>query len=66
MDPVLKRLHGERGAEMSFHDIIQGYERIKEDFLNGAIGAKDVHAVVFYEFHPVIVICNIILNCHVL
>lgn len=51
---------------MSFHDIIQGYDRIKEDFLNLAIGAKDVHAVVFYEFHPVIVICNIILNCHVL
>ena len=50
---------------MSFHDIIQVYERIKEDFHNRATGAKDVHAAVFYEFHPVIGICKIILNCHV-
>lgn len=55
LDPVLKRLHGKRGAEMSFHDIIQGYERIKEEFLNRAIGAKDVHAAVFYEFHPTLI-----------
>ena len=51
---------------MSFHDIIQAYERIKQDFHNRATGAKDVHAAVFYEFHPVIGICNIIVNYHVL
>ena len=41
---------------MSFHDIIQGYERIKEDFHNRATGAKEVHAEKFYEFHLVIII----------
>ena len=54
LDPVLHRLHGQGGAEVSFDDIIQGYERIKQDFEARATGAKDVCAAMFYDFHPVI------------
>ena len=54
LDPVLHRLQGQGGAEVSFDDIIQGYERIKQDFEARATGAKDVCAAMFYDFHPVI------------
>ena len=54
LDPVLDRLLGQGGAEVSFDDIIQGYERIKQSFDARAPGAKDVCAAMFYEFHPVI------------
>ena len=53
LDPVLARLHGEEGARVSFEDIIQGYKGIEEDYKFRAIGAKDVCATVFFEFHPV-------------
>ncbi|XP_067054263.1 guanylate-binding protein 6-like isoform X3 [Acropora muricata] len=52
LDPVLHRLHGQGGAEVSFDDIIQGYERIKQGFDARATGAKDVCAAMFYDFHP--------------
>ncbi|XP_074617681.1 guanylate-binding protein 6-like isoform X1 [Acropora palmata] len=52
LDPVLHRLHGQGGAEVSFDDIIQGYERIKQDFEARATGAKDVCAAMFFDFHP--------------
>ena len=58
LDPVLERLHGQGGAEVSFDDIIQGYERIKQGYEAGASGAKDVCATMFFEFHPVNEICN--------
>ena len=53
LDPVLQQLRGKEGAKLSFRDIIGGYNRIKDDFDKSAIGAKDVIAAVFYEFHPV-------------
>jgi len=53
LDPVLKQLQGKEGAKHSFDDIIGGYNRIKDEYHNSAIGAKDVIATAFYEFHPV-------------
>ena len=53
LDPVLKQLQGKEGAKLSFDDIIGGYNQIKDEYDNSAIGAKDVIAAVFYEFHPV-------------
>ena len=53
LDPVLSQLRGKEGAKLSFEDIIGGYNRIKEDYEDSAIGAKDVIAAVFFEFHPV-------------
>ena len=41
------------GAKLSFDDIIGGYNRIKDDYDKSAIGAKDIIAAVFFEFHPV-------------
>lgn len=52
LDPLLKQLQGKEGAKMSFEEIIGGYNRIKENYHNSAIGAKDVIAAVFFEFHP--------------
>ena len=53
LDPVIRRLHGKEAAKMSFDEIVGGYNQIKEDYHNSAIGAKDVIAAVFFEFHPV-------------
>jgi len=53
LDPVLKQLQGKGGSKLSFDDIIGGYNRIKDEYHNSAIGAKDVIAAVFSEFHPV-------------
>ena len=53
LGPVLEKLHGGEGAQVSFEDIIQGYNRLEQDFKVKAIGAKDVSAAVFFEFHPV-------------
>ena len=54
LDPVLDQLLGQGSVEVSFDDIIQGYERIKQGFDTRATGAKDVCAAMFYDFHPVI------------
>ena len=54
LDPVLHRLSGQGGAEVSFDEIIQGYKRIKQGFEARATGAKDVCATMFFDFHPVI------------
>ena len=53
LDPVLQQLRGEGGAKLSFDDIIGGYNRIKDEYDKSAMGAKDVIAAVFFEFHPV-------------
>ena len=53
LGPVLEKLHGGEGAQVSFEDIIQGYNRLEQDFKVRAIGPKDVSAAVFFEFHPV-------------
>ena len=53
LDPVLARLHGERGAKVMFEDIVAGYNRIEHDYKARDTGAKDVCAAVFFEFHQV-------------
>ena len=53
LDPVLQQLQGKGGAKLSFHDIIGGYNRIKDEYDKSAIGSEDVIAAVFFEFHPV-------------
>ena len=58
LDSLNDRLLEQGGAEVSFDDIIQGFERIKQDFEARAKGAKDVCATMFFEFHPVNEICN--------
>ena len=54
LDPVFERLHGQGGAEVSFDDITQGCEGIKQSFDARATGAKDVCAAMFYDFYLVI------------
>lgn len=58
LDPVLERLYRQGKAEVSFHDIIQGYERIKQGYEARATGAEDVCATIFFEFHLVNEIFN--------
>ena len=53
LDPALRRLRGKKAAKMSFHEINDGCNQIKEKYNNSAKGAKDVIAAVFEEFHPV-------------
>ena len=53
LDPILEKLHGGEGAQVSFEDIIQGYNRREQDFKVRAIGANDVSAAVFFEFNQV-------------
>ena len=50
LGPVLEKLHGGEGAQVSFEDIIQGYNRLEQDFKVRATGAKDVSAAVFFNF----------------
>ncbi|XP_078366399.1 guanylate-binding protein 6-like isoform X2 [Oculina patagonica] len=52
LDPVLQQLQRKEGAKLSFEDIIGRYNQIKDDYHKSAIGAKDVIAAVFFEFHP--------------
>ncbi|XP_067054290.1 guanylate-binding protein 2-like [Acropora muricata] len=52
LDPVLDRLHGQGGVEVSFGEIIRGFESITQGFRARATGAKDVCAAMFYDFHP--------------
>ena len=53
LDPVLQRLKGKEAAKISFEEIVGGYNQMQEDYQKSAIGAKDVIAAVFAEFHPV-------------
>lgn len=58
LDSLIDRPLEQGGAEVSFVDIIQGCDRITQDFEARATGAKDVRATMFFEFHPVNEICN--------
>ena len=62
LDPEFQQLQGRVAAKVSFHDIIRGYQRIKDEYYESAIGAKDVIAKVFVELHPVRH-CYIFANC---
>ena len=53
LDPVLRRLQGKEAAKISFDEINDGCNQIKEKYNSSAKGAKDVIAAVFAEFHPV-------------
>lgn len=53
LDPVLKRLKGTEAAKLSFQDITNAYDKLKEDYEKFAIGTKDVIAEVFFELHQV-------------
>ena len=50
---MFKKLLGEEGDKISFEDIIGGYQRVKNDFHQYAVGAEDVIAAVFLELHKV-------------
>ncbi|CAH3164982.1 unnamed protein product [Porites lobata] len=52
LDPVLQRLQGKEAAKISFDEVIGGYNHMQDDYKNSAIGAKDVIAAVWAEFHP--------------
>ena len=53
LDPVLEKLQGREGAKVSFEDIINAYDKIKDDYGKLAKGAEDVIAAVFFEYHRV-------------
>ena len=53
LDPLFQQLQGRGAAKVSFDDIIGGYQRIKDEYYESAIGAKDVIAKVFLELHAV-------------
>ena len=53
LDPVLQRLGGKEAAKISFDEINDGCNQIKEKYNNSAKGAKDVVAAVFAEIYPV-------------
>ena len=53
LDPVLERLKGREGAKVSFQNITNAYDKIKDDYGKFAKGAEDVIAAVFFEYHRV-------------
>ena len=53
LDPVIQRLQGKDAAEVSFKDVIDGYNKIKEDYFSSTRGARNVISTVFFEFHQV-------------
>lgn len=48
LDPVFDKLLGEEGVKVSFEDIIEGYQRVKDDYHKYAVGAEDVIAAVIF------------------
>lgn len=50
LDPVLEKLQGRGGAKVSFEDILNAYEEIKDDYGKLAKSAEDVIAAVFFEY----------------
>ena len=53
LNPVLQQLQEYDGSNLSFDDIIGVYHRIKDSYERQAVGAKDVIAATFFNFHPV-------------
>lgn len=53
LDPIIERVRGPDGAKVRYIDIINGWDKIKTDFVLKAVGAKDVRAEVFFEFNQV-------------
>ncbi|XP_068757929.1 guanylate-binding protein 4-like [Montipora capricornis] len=51
LDPLFVQLQEGGAAKVSFDDIIDGYQRIKDEYNESAKGAKDVIAKVFVELH---------------
>ena len=53
LGPILHQLQGHGGSNLSFDDIIGVYHRIKDDYEEEAVGAKDAIAAAFFDFQPV-------------
>lgn len=51
--PVLQQLKGNKAAMLSFQDITDAYDQLKENYERLAIGAKDTIAAVFFELNLV-------------
>ena len=52
LDPVLQQLQRKEGAKLSFHEIIEKYNLIKDDYHKSAIGANDEIEEVFFRVSP--------------
>ncbi|KAJ7380928.1 hypothetical protein OS493_004515 [Desmophyllum pertusum] len=52
-DPVLRRLLEAGGTNVSYRAIDNGCSKIEEEYKTRAVGAQNVRAEVFYEFHKV-------------
>ena len=55
LDPVFDRARGPAGASVSYKEIDDGLAIIELEYNTHAVGAKNVRAQVFYEFHEVLV-----------
>ena len=55
LGPVFARARGPAGTSVSYKEIDDGLAIIELEFKTHAVGAKNVRAQVFYEFHEVLV-----------
>ncbi len=53
LDPVLERVRGPKGTSVSYKEIDDGCAIIELEYKTHAVGAKNVRAEVFHEFHKV-------------
>jgi len=51
LDPVLERARGPNGANVSYKEIDDGLAIIELEYKNQSVGAKNIRAQVFHEFH---------------
>ncbi|PFX13324.1 Guanylate-binding protein 4 [Stylophora pistillata] len=51
LDPVLQRVSGPEGTNVSFKDIDDGCAVLELEYKSQAVGSKDVRAKVLHEFH---------------
>jgi len=54
LDPVLERARGPNGANVSYKEIDDGLAIIELEYKNQSVGAKNIRAQVFHEFHEVL------------
>ena len=70
LDPVFEKLLGEERDKISFEDIIGGYQRVKDDFHQYAVGADKVRnskVVIHLTFNVIIKeVTEAYKNCEVL
>lgn len=56
LDPALAKLRGKDRTSWSFKGIDNFISRIEKEYRNRAVGASNVRAEVFHEFHEVSVV----------